>query len=658
MSGQSQSGEDHQDGRNDAENGRDIAIGSDTGSRYRPARLAGVAPDLQRLLTSGGVVPPAFAVAEIRCETVMVAMRDGVRLATDLYFPPELPAPSIAVRTPYGRALDRYIGAFIALARRGYVVVSQDCRGTGASEPGSWDYYMYESEDGFDLVEWVSRQTWFDGFLGACGASYVGQTQWCMATHPRMSTIVPEVSGLGIATNTVRLHMFVDSYARSVGKGDDKVPVHHTELEQLMKLETLAGGYFNEPLNPPIPATLLARYPELRELPSSQAKRWLWQRYCALPSAQRAELIKQALGTDTVSILEVEKLPSIFGHQIAHDAHTLPHVEQAELCRFLYAAPLMVTGWYDWGLNDALATWEILRREARRSVGSNSRLIITPSAHNVPGYHEGIERHPELQHNHRTTNHVGLLLHWYRAVRERTIDAWPAVVYYLMGANEWRVAEDWPPPETRQRLLYLSSAGALSPEVPLQQSKPDCYAFNPLEPTPTVGGSIVSSCYSPGSVDVAEVQQRPDVLVYTTAPLEHDLDVVGPLRLILYARSSACDTDFSARVSDVFPDGRAIQLQSGMLRARYRNLTGDPELLQPGQIYRFEIDLWATANRFKAGHCLRLDISSADFPRFDRNTNRGGEPGPPVSALQTIYHDSEHPSHLVYRVLESFCVSG
>lgn len=618
-------------------------------------RLAVAAPDLERVLTRGADAPisaPRFGVPEIRCETVWVTMRDGVRLATDLYLPPTRLAPAIAVRTPYGRAApDRLVGVFLAFARRGYVVVSQDCRGTGDSEPDRWDFYMYESEDGFDLVDWISRQNWFDGFLGACGGSYVGQTQWCMATHPRMSTIVPEVSGLGVAINTAHLYLFLDAIARSVGKGEGKVAIHYSEMERLLLDETLAGGYFNEPLHRPFSAALLSRYPELGEMPPSKAKRWLWEQYCALPCAQRAELIKQALGTKNVSFVDMEALPAIFGHQTTIDSHTVPHASPPELCRLIHAPALLHTGWYDWALNDALATWEFLRREGQEQVGSRSRLIITPSAHNVLGYHEGVEDHPELQHNHRGSNNVALLLRWYAAVRDDTTDAWPTVIYYLMGAHEWRVAADWPVPEAKQTAFYLGSGGTLSSQAPQQASQPDRYSYDPHDPTPTVGGSIVSYVYPPGSVDVNSVQQRPDVRVYTTAPLEQDLDVVGPLRMILYASSSALDTDFVARLSDVFPDGRAIQLQSGILRARYRNLEGEPELLEPGRIYRFEIDMWATANRFKAGHRLRVDISSADFPHFDRNSNRGGEPRAPIPAQQTIYHDPEHPSHLLVSVL-------
>jgi uncharacterized protein len=158
--------------------------------------------------------------------------------------------------------------------------------------------------------------------------------------------------------------------------------------------------------------------------------------------------------------------------------------------------------------------------------------------------------------------------------------------------------------------------------------------------------------YPPGSVDVTGLQLRTDVLTFTTEPLEHDLDVAGPLSLVLYASSDAVDTDFVARLSDVFPDGRAIQLQTGMVRGRFRDTDGDPALLEPGTIYRLEIGMAATANRFAAGHRLRVDVCSADFPKLERNANRGGEPGPPARAVQTIFHGATYPSHLAVHVIE------
>lgn len=617
----------------------------------RSPRLAEVAPDLEEILQRGSEIRAPLAAHDIRRETVWVRMRDGVRLATDLYLPPKLPAPAVAMRTPYGRANEKYMPVFTLLARFGYVVLAQDCRGTGDSEPDAWDYYVYESEDGLDFVEWASQCDWFDGFLAGCGGSYAGQTQWCMATHPLVSAIAPEVSGLGLAINTAHIHMFINAYARSVGKGEGKVQIHYSELESLMLPETLATGYFNEPLHRPLTEALLRRYPQLRGLRHKDAQRWLWKEYCSLSSAQRASLIKDSLGTERIGILEAESLSSVFGQRISHDAHALPRENPSDTCRSILAPALLITGWYDWGLNDALETWRLLRLEASEPVRSLSRLIITPAAHNKPGYHEGSETHPELQRSHRMPNQLGLLLAWYAAVRDGATDRWPRVIYYLMGANQWRTAADWPPPEGRQLTLYLHGAGQLTPQMSCEHSVPDSYSYDPDDPTPTVGGSIVSNVYTPGSADVSEAQQRADLLVYTTPPLDRDLDIVGPVRLVLHASSTAVDTDFVARISDVFPDGRAIQLQTGVLRARYRDLEGEPQLLEPERIYCFEIDLWATANRFKAGHSLRLDISSADFPRFDRNTNRGGTAGTPIAATQTIHHDSQYPSRLIVMTL-------
>lgn len=604
--------------------------------------------ELARVLARSMIhTAPRYAASEIRCETVMVAMRDGTQLATDLYLPPHTPAPGVAVRTPYGRGADALVGAFLAFSRRGYVVISQDCRGTGDSEPDSWDFYVHEPEDGYDLVDWASRQSWFEGFLGGCGSSYLGSTQWLMALHPKMSTIVPEVAGMGVGGSAMRSHMFVNAYARSVGKGQDKVSMTYVELESHVHAETLAGGYFNEPLHRPLAQTLCARYPSLQALSAGAARQWLWDQYCSLNATERTELVKQAFDVSTITIHEAESWGSVFGHRVSAYA---PPVERSKLLGSLRLPILLNTGWYDWGLDDTLATWNFLRGQGSEVLRACCRLLIAPSAHNMPGYHEGLAEHPELQHAHRTTTSVELLLRWYSAVRAGALESWPRVIFYLMGANEWYCAEDWPIPGAQSIAAYLAAGGQLRLDGPEGPSSPDRYTYDPERPTPTVGGSIVSYVYPPGSVDVCEVQKRSDVLVYTTEPLSRDLDVVGPLRLVLYASSTAADTDFVARLSDVFPDGRAIQLQNGILRTRYRDFQGEPQLLEPGRVYRLEIDMWATANRFKAGHKLRVDISSADFPRFERHSNRFGD-GPPVCALQTIYHDREHPSHLLLSVL-------
>jgi predicted acyl esterase len=510
---------------------------------------------------------------------------------------------------------------------------------------------MHEAEDGFDLVEWISEQTWYDGTIVSCGSSYVGQTQWCLATHPLMTAIAPEVSGLGVVANSVHLYMFLNAYARVVGKGRSKLPIPITEMERHFLSDTMAGGFFNAPISPPVPGPLLTVYPELRGLPVSQAHRRLWEIYCSLSGKERADFVKQAFGIKQITTMDVEKMPLLFGQAISHDALTVPCTEKAALARSIGAPPLLITGWYDWALNDTLATWDLLRREGGDHVRENVRLLITPSAHNMPGYHEGVSQHPELQHNHRTPNNVDLLMHWYGAIHDGATGDWPRAIYYLMGANRWCCGSDWPPPNAKKLALYLAPDGMLRDQAPIGDVDADIYDYDPCNPTPTVGGSIVSYLYPPGSVDVSGVQRRPDVLTYTTAPLPSDLDVVGPLRMILHVSSSAVDTDFVVRLSDVFPDGRAIQLQGGHLRTRFRNMQGEPELLVPGQAYKLDVDMWATANRFRAGHRLRIDISSSDFPRHDRNANLGGFDGEAVVARQTIFRNVARPSHVLLSVL-------
>jgi predicted acyl esterase len=614
-------------------------------STQHTCRLAEWSLELRDLLAKRWRAPEVYRDEEIQRKTVAVEMRDGVRLATDLYLPPRNRSPAIAMRTPYGRHL--YAETFAHFARCGYAAIAQDCRGTGDSEPDTWDFLIYEREDGLDFVEWVYRQEWFDGFLGGCGGSYVGATQVYMAMHPRMGAIAPEVTGIVYAPRSAAFYNFVNSYSRCVGKGKDKIAISYEDMERRMSTETLAGGYFDEPLTIPIADAILDRYPHLRTMPQYWAKLWLWEHFNTLPPDQRVDLIKLATGEGDVSFATMEPLANVFGRHLSHGGPSLRTPGAIAYIQSVRAPVLLITGWYDWGLGNALATWDILSRAAHPRCRARNRLLIAPSAHNVPGYHEGAENHPELTRNYRTPDIADLLLHWHESVRTDALESWPQVVYYLMGANEWYAAPTWPPPEARPFRFYLSACGALSESPPDAHGGFGQYTYNPQDPTPTVGGSLVSCLYPPGSVDVSEVQKRADVACFTTEPFARPFDVVGPLVLILYAASSAIDTDFVARLSDVFPDGRAIQLQTGIVRARYRDPLSEPTLLEPGRIYQFEIDMWATANQFKRGHRLRLDISSADFPKYHRNANRGGNPGPPIAATQTIYHDQDRPSQLV-----------
>jgi uncharacterized protein len=247
---------------------------------------------------------------------------------------------------------------------------------------------------------------------------------------------------------------------------------------------------------------------------------------------------------------------------------------------------------------------------------------------------------------------------------EQSLDAGPPVRIFVMGANVWRDEDDWPLPDTRFTAYYLHSGGrantadgdgALATQPP-EDEPADAYTYDPRDPVPTVGGQTLMPGFwvsaNAGPRDQHEVERRRDVLCYTTAPLEQDTEVTGPIELVLYASSSARDTDFTGKLVDVDPDGRAVILTDGILRARYRSSLSAPELLDPGEIYELHIDLWATANVFKAGHRIRLEVSSSNFPRFDRNTNTGGaiaheRDGDMVSADNRVFHDATRPSHVL-----------
>jgi putative CocE/NonD family hydrolase len=240
----------------------------------------------------------------------------------------------------------------------------------------------------------------------------------------------------------------------------------------------------------------------------------------------------------------------------------------------------------------------------------------------------------------------------------------PPVEIFVMGANKWREEREWPPEEARPRRLYLESAGhantlagdgALSEKLPRHIAQ-DRYVFDPRNPTPTRGGAV---CCNPkifpwGPMDQRPVEQRPDVLVYSTQALKEDVEVIGPVKVDLYISTSAKDTDFTAKLVDVFPDGYARNLTDGILRLRYRNSLEKPELAQVGAVYRITVDAGVTSNVFLKGHRIRVEISSSNFPRFDRNSNTGGKIADDARLLkagQTVFHDREHPSCIVLMVM-------
>jgi putative CocE/NonD family hydrolase len=278
--------------------------------------------------------------------------------------------------------------------------------------------------------------------------------------------------------------------------------------------------------------------------------------------------------------------------------------------------------------------------------------VIGPWTHNAPSRLPGFDYGPESNLSIRRLQ-LAWFDRWLKSAAPAKAE--PPARIFVMGINRWRDEREWPPPTARQTSYYLSRGGRLLAKKPAQ-SAPEQFVYDPRKPVPSMGGAV---CCDPrifpwGPMDQRPVEKRPDVLVYTGPLLKRALEVTGPIRVVLYASSTAVDTDFTAKLVDVFPDGRAINLSDGILRLRYRESLERAKLARPGEVYRLSIDAGVTSNVFRKGHRIRLEISSSNFPRFDRNPNTGGSIAGETKlrvGTQTIYHDAAHPSHLLLSVV-------
>ena len=332
------------------------------------------------------------------------------------------------------------------------------------------------------------------------------------------------------------------------------------------------------------------------------------------------------------------------------------------------APALNIGGWYDifqWG---TLQNFQNMRRRGSEPARAHQRVIIGPWTHtNFSGSFPDREFGPAASAN--AIDLPGIQLHWFdRWLRgdDNGIDAEPPVMIFIMGIDQWRAETDWPLPDTQYRPYYLHSGGqanSLRGDGSLTTMSPsdepsDVYLVNPLRPVPSVGGQVIlPGATAMGPRDQREVEVRDDVLVYTSPVLEQPIEVIGPIELLLWASSSAPDTDFTGKLVDVHPDGRAIILTDGILRARYRSSPSAPELMEPGTRYELSLNLWATANVFLPGHRIRLEVASSNFPKFDRNSNTGGDIISETAdqyqpAVNRIFHNENHPSRLILPIIE------
>ncbi|TAL37007.1 MAG: CocE/NonD family hydrolase [Spirochaetes bacterium] len=552
---------------------------------------------------------PAYAVTVDA--GVMVPVRDGVKLAADLYRP-DAPGkfPVILIRTPYGKenAAHKYSFAGGLFASQGYVVVVQDTRGKYASE-GTFYPYTDDARDGYDTVEWAGTREWSTGAVGMYGFSYWGSTQWIAAAerNAHLKAIVPIMTSQNI-------------YRRWIYDG-----IFHIA-------DVLAWHYENAP-RAGRSTDRVDWNKALRHLPLVEAD--------------------NALG---------ENIPA-YDDWITHPVPG-PYWDRVNVdtkAGRMTAPALIIDGWYDYYLDLAAADYHRMRTAGGSPEARRSMLLIGPWTHTATSKFDDVN----FGGGASFMKQVKTIIRWFDfhlKGKDDGISREKPVRYFVMGKNEWRDADEWPPRNARQASWFLHSGGdantakgngLLSPDAPGVE-KPDMYTYDPDNPVPTVGGTSIYAGLRAGPANQASVEARPDVLVYTTPPLDADTEVTGPVKLELYASSSAADTDFSAQLADVRPDGTSINIKAAVVRARYRDSFENPALMEKGKAYRFTIEIGAVSNVFLKGHRIRLQVSSSNFPEFGRNLNSGEDTGKGVKVVkadQQVFHDRVRPSRMILPVM-------
>lgn len=567
----------------------------------------------------------------------MVRMRDGVALATDVWIPDGQPAATLLVRLPYSK--DLFPAAEIdyptmpnifRLLEAGYAIAYQDCRGTGRSE-GRFSPLVHEVDDGADAIAWLRDQPWCDGRIGMFGHSYLGMTQWAAAASgvEGLKAIVPTITA-------------TDSYASFWYSPGGALSWH-------------ALWYWSN-LMLMLPVNDVADSPRGSDVIVSEAVSML----------ENADgLMAQIPAGDQPLLAEVWPWWNEILHHSERDGYW---EDRSPIERMSHVATpaLHIGGWFDIFIGDMARTFaQASENAATAHARSGQRLIIGPWDHmHFTG--EYLDRNFGVGSAFAAGDLTQAHLDFYdRAVREAEDGPELSPVrIFVMGIDEWRDEQSWPLTDTEYTEYFLSSSlgartsegdGQLHTTLPTGAGA-DTYCYDPDNPVPTLGGRVMqpASLNAVGPVDQRSVELRDDVLCFTSDVLIDALEVTGHVSAVLHIESSATDTDFTAKLVDVFPDGRAIYLTDGIIRARYRESLTDPRLMQPGQTYEVTIDMSVTSNVFLPGHRIRLEISSSNFPRYDRNSNTGEVPvraGSVISAINTVRHGPEHPSRLVLPVI-------
>jgi putative CocE/NonD family hydrolase len=613
--------------------GLDITVWVDAQERFClaeiPAQYAAfVRKGYEHLRQDGQAAATDAADVEIVVDDeVMVPMRDGVELATDVYRPAGDEAlPTILIRTPYKKEMVEVKAKFYA--RRGYAVAVQDCRGRFASG-GVWEPFIHEADDGYDAIEWLATQPWSSGKIGMIGGSYLGWVQWWAASRrpPHLVTIIPNVSPPDPLYN-IPYEYGVFFMLGSVWWAD--------------VLESEATGDLSGVAMSKIGEKKFGKL--LRALPV-------------------IELDKAVLGKENKYWRKWIQHPS-------NDSYWAP----ANFSQRLAAVDIPVfhqSGWFDGDGIGSKLNYLLMRSHGH----DNQKLVLGPWGHTDTATRKVGDRDfgptaiIDLQ-----DKYLRWFEHWLKGADSGILDE-PLVSIFVMGRNEWLHGPVYPLPETRFEKWYLHSDGGantlagdgrLSPELPNGDAAFDEYVYDPGDPTPSprfyeqpeaAEGEERSAEELEATVKAhyADVlKSRADILVYRSAPLETPLTIAGPISAVLTASTSARDTDWFMRLGEVDEDGRVFPLAEGKIRARYRTSLDAPQLLDPDSVHEYTLDLWQTGIEIPAGRRIQVEVASASFPLFSRNLNTGGHnelETDYVSATQRVYHEPSRPSYVLLPVI-------
>jgi len=542
---------------------------------------------------------------------VKVRMRDGVDLSATIFFPKKASRyPVVLIRTAYNRV--NYVDT--SFPTNGMILVVQDCRGRYESG-GEWVPLVNETSDGYDTIRWLRRQPWCNGKIGMYGDSYLAYTQYAIG----------HVAGKQLTALNPRFC-----------PGD------------WWKRAFYCDGVF------------------------SLALTWSWLSVESSSRISEANLLPAFEVGKLLRKLPIIRMDEFTGagplehyrnsvRRNRYDAYWKNLNAREQFSK--YRVPVFITGgWFDNYPSETMLNFVALREQApTRKLRDSHRVQMGPWMHGINGTTKLGDLDfgkDALSQNDATFRWLDCLLHGGTPAQFQKAP----VRIFVMGLNRWRDEYEWPLARTRYVNYYLQLGGRLGTDVP-EKGKPDRYVYDPENPVPTLGGNHSVGPYNPGLYEHAKpgpfdqrpIEKRKDVLTYTSDVLKQDTEVTGPVVLKLFASSSARDTDFIAKLTDVYPDGRSINMTEGVIRARFReDVWGKPKLLKPGEVYEFTIDMLVTSNVFKRGHRIRVDIMSSNFPLWDRNLNTGNDPATDTEirvAQQSIYHDEEHPSHIILPVI-------